>query len=602
MTKKKIFKLLILCIVLFAVIGTGVLFARAGGAGGRSSSGGGEGIGEIIYFIIRILLDPYIPWPVKAVIIGVLIVIALAVTKAKRAESVLNKLPDGISVKKIRGYDAFCKNNPSFDEKEFKEKVRVAFIKIQKAWEVQNLSEVRRFISDGVYQRFNTQFKMMGMLDQQNIIEKLNVKNIYIDKVESDGRYDIVHAAIHASTHDKFVSDTFPNLNTRGSEDFVEYWSFIKKRGVGGKDLYHSSNCPNCGDRLPDKANDISKCSSCGTLVNSGEYDWVLAEITQADDYINVSKKLQKQREKNHTDKLRVLIKEDADFCVQHIEDKASNGYLQIITAQVFNKPELMRRFVTDDAFKKLAGPNNNSGMIYNRIYLNDVTLVGVREDSTKYYLAVSIKSSFQRVKIEHKKAHLVDGAVISKREIMIMCRDKARGENKGSLYAHNCPNCGGTLDDTLDTSCPYCGSELNSPKHEWIIEDIVSVTGYQEMLNGDRASFTYSVDALKLDKMYAVRDYAINNVMIMVAADGIFDKGEIEFTSNLAKKWGYDLSRIKPLFNMAQSGRLVIRMPEDFKQRKRIYKLMRQAAMADGTIDPVEQQLLDSVEAEFLK
>ena len=46
----------------------------------------------------------------------------------------------------------------------FDAKVRSAFIKIQRAWTEQHISSVRPFISDGMYQRFATQFRMMGLL------------------------------------------------------------------------------------------------------------------------------------------------------------------------------------------------------------------------------------------------------------------------------------------------------------------------------------------------------------------------------------------------------------------------------------------------------
>ena len=41
------------------------------------------------------------------------------------------------------------------------------------------------------------------------------------------------------------------------------------------------------------------------------------------------------------------------------------------------------------------------------------------------------------------------------------------------------------------------------------------------------------------MSKLYDVRDYAFNNVMVMIAADGVFDEEEQKFAPQLAKKWG---------------------------------------------------------------
>ena len=105
------------------------------------------------------------------------------------------------------------------------------------------------------------------------------------------------------------------------------------------------------------------------------------------------------------TEKIRDLIDENEDFAVQLVEDKASNGYLQIITAQALGDPAIMRRFVSDDVFNKIPMPEAGARVAYNRIYLNDVYLVGVAEEEDRNVLAIAIKSSFQRVKLKDGKA-----------------------------------------------------------------------------------------------------------------------------------------------------------------------------------------------------
>lgn len=581
-----------LLIVLLVAL-TAHAYARAGGAGGSSGgSGGGGGIGILIYLLFMI------PFPWNFVVLGLIILLGWYGNKKSKQQTVLNQLPQGDMGDRQKAIDRYMQVDPTFNIDNFKAKVKTAFIQIQESWMLKDMAKVRKYISDGMYQRLNTQFKMMNILDQKNIIDNLIVKNIYIDKIEYDGAFDIIHAAVYASIVDKFVSSKYPQFNSGGSEEFVEYWSFIKKRGVKENNLFNTQNCPNCGAELPKNAGDVSQCEFCKTITNLGDYDWILSEITQADDYISANSKFAK--ESTLSMKVNELAKTNPDFSIQNIEDKASNGYLQILTAQVVKDPLIMKRFVSDDLYEKLSNYGADQ-IVYNRLYLNDVTLIGASQANNKNMLSIAIRSSFQRVLLQNGKATLIDGAVSSKTETVIMSRDMTPQLSKGSLYAHVCPSCAGPVKDTTDMKCQYCGAELNSTKSEWIITDILGVSEYRNYYQENKDDFIAGIDIDKLESLYDVRDYAFNNVLVVMAADGKFDTKEAEMAAELAKKWGYKVERINPMFTMAASGGLVIRMPEDQKKRQKIFKLMEKAAAVDGFVSPEEQQLLDGVKKQYI-
>lgn len=588
--KVGIYSSIMTILLLFATL---AVFARAGGGGGGGGGGGDDGIvGLLIYLFLAI------PFPWNLIIIAIVVVLYIIAKKKAKQQSILNKLPTGQPTQKIKGYDQFILNNPGFDEFKFKEKVQTAFIQIQDAWQQQNLGKVRQFISDGVYQRFNTQFKMMKLLKQKNTIDKLSVKNVYIDKIETDGKFDIIHTAVHASIVDRFVSEAYPQLNSGGSEEFVEYWSFIKKRGVQEANMFSSQNCPKCGAPLSQNAGDVSKCEFCGAITNLGDYDWVLSEITQAEDYVSANPKLMKAG--NLAGKIREMFANTDDFSIQQIEDKVSNGYLQIQTARVAKDPAVLRRFVTDELYDRLSKEIPNENFVYNRLFLNDVTLVGAKQENGKNVLMVAVKSSYQRVAPQDKTINLIDYAVISKTDIVFVTRDINAGASKGSLYAHSCPYCGGQVKDTIDLKCQYCGSELNSTKNEWIISNIMDTHEYQGYYSENSGDLVGAVKPDKIDGLYEVRDFALNNLLIMIAADGVFDAEEKALAERIAKKWGYNLNKIQPMFEMAKQGHLVVRMPDNDKQRKKIYHLMEKAAAIDGNISKEEQELLDNIKKQY--
>jgi predicted lipid-binding transport protein (Tim44 family) len=591
-------------------------FARAGGGGGGHSGGGYSGGGHSSggsfggggyhggsYYGGS--SGVHEGNPAAFIILFIIVIIAVVVIAGAAKEKKLSNNFSTLDPKpldKVSGYDDFLKNNPDFNMDEFKAKVEKAFTEVQAAWGNGDIQSVRRFISDGVYQRFNTQLKMMAVLKQKDIISNVAVENIYIAKAETDGAFDIIHVGIRAGMSDQFVCETMPELNSPGGyESFTEYWSFIRKRGMEKKDIYSTNNCPNCSAALPETMGDAGKCQYCGAFVNSGEYDWVLAEITQQDDYLYSA--FASKRAANLPEKVKELIGENESFAVEEIEDKASNGYLQILTSIALKDRSIMRRFVTDSAFDKLTNPWNEENIYYNRLYLNDVSLIGVRQENDKNILLIGIKSTYQRVKLlSENKAALIDPAMMTKNEVVIMERNIQPEISKGSLYAHLCSTCGAPLKDSLDVACPYCNAVLNSSKNEWIIADILTKAEYAEYFSQHSKDFVYKINPLLADDLASVKDFAFNNMMILMACDGVFAEDEKNMAVELAKKWGFKVDNIQPMFDMAMSGRLVIRMPEDKSKKAKIYALMEKAANADRNISAEEQQLLHHIKETYLQ
>ncbi len=605
MKKSMLWKVLI-CIVLLLFVAAGAALARAGGAGGGSSrsgsgGGGGDGLGGLVIYIFILLVQAIGVIP-TLILIAVIVLVAFLVKRKKARQTVLKTLTkEQRPLDRVQGYGRFKQNNSDFSADEFFDKVKTAFISIQKAWSNQDLSKVRRYISDGVFQRFNTQFKMMALLKQENPVSDIMVNNISIDRFEVDGNYDIIHAAVTATMYDQFVCKTNPQLNSPGGrETFLEYWSFIRKRGMEHKDIYHTHECPKCSAPLSDNMGEIGKCAYCGAMVNSGEFDWVLSEITQADDY---ARQNLIQKAENLKKTTASLVSEYSDFAVQLVEDKASNGYLQIKTAEVMKDPAIMRRFVTDKAFEKIKNGIPDERIVYNRLFLNDMTLVAAQKEEKTNTLTFSVTISYQRVKlIDNDSALIIDPYIQTHTEFLQMERQAKEGGSKGSLYAHTCPSCGASIQDSLDINCAYCGNPLNNLANEWIIKDILTFEGYKNYISGAGRTLQNKVSSKVIDSLYDVKDYAFNNVMIMISADGVFAEEEKQMAGELARKWSYRIDRLEPLFDMARSGRLSIRMPEDAGKRKKIYDLMVKFAEADNRIAPEEKELLAFVREEYLE
>lgn len=483
--KKKYPYLICLILSIMLLAAAADLYARAGGAGGGSSSSsssssshssGSSGrsidLGPVGNSIVGYCAG-VIGLSMSVFSIWFVIVLLRSCTFGR---SVPRRLSD------VPGYSELCSVDTDFDADAFTQKVESAFLAVQTAWSDQNLSRVRRFISDGVYQRFNTQLKMMALLKETNKLSAVKILSADIVSISQEGMFDSIDVRFRAIMKDEFICELNHDLDETSSDSFVEYWSFIRKRGPGHKDIYTHDDCPNCGGRLPTNMGEACQCPYCKTFVNCGEYDWVLSEITQEQDYM-LSKLIVKDPALSPM--IETFSNAYPDFSVRSLEDKVSNGYLQIQTAFATRNPLLMIRFVSDEAFEKLRRRMPEKRIVFDRLFLNDVTTIGAWQEEGANIVAVAVKKSMKKAEILDSGAvRLIDSSMVTETEIVLLKRNRDGAAPKGSLYAHQCTACGAPVEDSTDLTCRYCGSVINDARFEWLIADILTEDEYDALLD----------------------------------------------------------------------------------------------------------------------
>ena len=583
MKKKPLLVLYSLVIIAFIIFSHTELYARAGGAGGGGGGGGYSGSGSSgggggsIGFAGMVAF---------AIVFGGLMILGRFVDKE---ENFLEKLQSDVEDK---GKEKFIANNPDFNLEIFKEKVNISFIAIQNAWSEKDLTKIRRYISNGVYTRFISQFQIMDMLMQTNVLSNIEVLSVYIAKYDEDGPFDVINVQVTASLYDRFECKNYPLFNSGGNETFSEYWSFIRKKDHRDKDIYNTEHCPNCGATL-ENLGELSKCAYCDSIVNSGQFDWVLSEITQAEDYGRRSKLTKKAAIHK---KIQALKEAAPDFSVQSIEDKASSAYMQIQLSHCKKDLSLIRRFVTDKVYNQLEAKLPAETEVFNRLYLKEVNLIDVAKKDGEFILVVSLRSASQRV-IPGKKEHtLKDIFPVDQQVIMLLTREFPGNKTAGTLYTHNCPACGGNISNSLDISCTYCGEHFNLFKNDWIVSDYMSQDEYEKFYQENKNGMFFSFDPSELDGLVSIKQQVLNNLMIIVAADGRFDTREKMVMEVIRKKLGYSESTIQEVFELALFDKLSLQLPNNKKQETKVLKLMQKIAEADGVLSEDEIIILDQV------
>ena len=178
--------------------------------------------------------------------------------------------------------------DPNFNQQMFLDRAQAAFFALQKAWMDRNLEPARVYMSDGIYHRWKTQIDAMIAAHKKNILDNLVIGGVQIVKVQTDPNFDSITVRIDASAADYEVDDTTANkviYGSRQNQNFTEYWTFIRsgaartKAGEGAE----VTQCPNCG--APLSINESGVCSYCKATVTSGQFGWVLDNITQASEW-----------------------------------------------------------------------------------------------------------------------------------------------------------------------------------------------------------------------------------------------------------------------------------------------------------------------------
>lgn len=425
------------------------VLARAGGGGGSHSSGGGYygggsgggghlNTGTIILIIAVVLIYLYLKKNGK---LG-----GNSNGESDEIENIPDKpLPEGLD----------------------KQKIQTSFLSIQDAWQKKDLKNVRKWVSDGVYQRFNAQFEMMNKLQQVNKLTNIRLDGIKLANTNADGHYHTADVAIGFTMDDEFLSDKYPSFNQKyRGESAMEYWTFIKRNDAKtGKDLYNNNNCPNCGAPFDVSMGEISRCSACGTLTNNASYDWVLSEITQEGDY-NGGTNFRKQNE------LYELTKNDQLFSVQRIEDVASNVFMQIMEVLSGAPEKKLTRFADAETTQSILQTKKSLGnFVFDRLYLNDVDLVDFNTNNERLNLTFSLKATYQRVEAG-QDIKLIDADMITKNYSMVLSKNlKAlQTPEKETVFSYECANCGAPYTDTTNDVCQYCSAPLIDFNKNWVL------------------------------------------------------------------------------------------------------------------------------------
>ncbi|MDB4966355.1 MAG: hypothetical protein JWN44_2044, partial [Myxococcales bacterium] len=329
--------------------------------------------------------------------------------------------------------------------------------KVNEAWVAGNMGPARRLISDGVYVRFQAQLMLLKSQGLRNAMADWSVVACDLLAAEADAKWDSVHVKMVGQARDKDVPATL-SAEAAAAEAkraplvrYEEVWSFLRKRGSKSKNGVPAleGRCPNCGADLP--VSDVVRCEFCKAVVNSGEHDWVLAEITQPEEW-------RPWMTNAEISGLAELQAKDPAVSRQELEDRASVVFWKWIDARVTGQRTRFERFCLRPG-QPPADQQRLAQVAVGSAELVDVTLG--QDGLDRCQIEVTWSASFDGDQPQNQVNHVVLGRL-------------ATATSKGGLNSLDCPNCRGPLADSDLAKCNFCGEPLAGGKHEWSLEAVL--------------------------------------------------------------------------------------------------------------------------------
>ncbi|MCI8290663.1 MAG: TIM44-like domain-containing protein [Clostridia bacterium] len=175
--------------------------------------------------------------------------------------------------------------DPMFNKEEFLAFARSVFIKLQEAWTARDWSIIRPFESNELFEQHQKQ--LQGYIDnnQINVMERICVKDIKLSHFAQVGDKDVLKVVLSSKMVDYIIDATTQKVlkGDKVTDRHSTYQlTFIRKTGVKtkvGTSEVNTTNCPNCG--APTQITSSGKCEYCGSVITTGEYNWVLSDLTK---------------------------------------------------------------------------------------------------------------------------------------------------------------------------------------------------------------------------------------------------------------------------------------------------------------------------------
>jgi len=195
-----------------------------------------------------------------------------------------NQLPTLVAPGVQQRMGELLQRDPANDLAALWQRIGLIFSELQVGWSNRDLSRIRPFVTDNLFQYFGYWIDVYFASQARNITENARILSIELAEVLADATYDAVTVRVFATSLDYTLADDGRLLRGSRTDEraYSEYWTLIRGNAARGRPRTDPS-CPSCG--APLKIGMAGNCEYCQARVVSGDFDWVLSRIEQDEAY-----------------------------------------------------------------------------------------------------------------------------------------------------------------------------------------------------------------------------------------------------------------------------------------------------------------------------
>lgn len=165
-----------------------------------------------------------------------------------------------------------------FNEAMFKTMVDNIFVKLYTCIMKGDLTDVRHFISNELYNRFTSRINELFSYNQRQMYDEINVKNTNVLSRNITQDKEVVEVEIISRYMDYILNLDTGDLVSGDDTRRIEKRNILRfEKRLDTKDISLVRKCPGCGASID--VNHTGKCEYCDTIFNGEDYDYVLVEI-----------------------------------------------------------------------------------------------------------------------------------------------------------------------------------------------------------------------------------------------------------------------------------------------------------------------------------
>lgn len=528
---------------------------------------GGEAFAIIVLLIFGVMLVQYVTRKGQRTF------------DASARQAILNaQFAQTAPVTRAVSLDVLRQHDPALNEADVMRRVAEMSRILREAWCSGDMRPARPFVSDGIFSRFQVQLALMAQEGVRNVMSDASVLYSTIEAVESQPPFDVIHVRFTGQARDLTLPMQTPpdeiqrRLARAPLEQYVEIWSLIRRHGASTKldpaKVGHA--CPKCG--APMDGGEMIVCKYCKALVCSGEYDWVLAEITQVIEWHPSSHQV------TGLDQLR---QDDPGVAQETVEDRASYLFWKWIQASREGNFAKLRKCASPAFERAFAGPQRGP--------------VGVRDIAVggSDLLAVDPGGDggidYAYVKVYWSAAYRPDSEPVPSQSVLRLMR-KSGAQSTLAMSALVCRACGAPLSESDSTRCDHCNAELAAGDQAWVL-DGVEPPGQMRLRQPQQGDaplppwlFPNIADPRERNLLFA-------GMAAMVAVDGKITRRERRFLSEVAHRWSVPRETVDHM--LANPPTVVWQSMASTNPQWFLAGLVS-AALIDGTVDVRERGMLE--------